>query len=170
MSGQETRRKKNPIRQSIYGISQKKHRRREGHGQEAVIWEVKEVRTVHLSCPCSGADSQSKTNCLNTEARCRSAPSSLSHHCTENNKQQTHRLDPDRQHTLSTRTRQNHCLQSATNAGPFLCFFDLKTQKRLNNQCLLLNLNIIYIIVRHHWPTTDTEDDNPIIKYSYYYY
>lgn len=65
--------------------------------------------------PYSWADSQSKTNCLNTEARCRSAPSSLSHHCTQNNssrdnKQQTHRLDPDRQHTLSPRTRQNHCL------------------------------------------------------------
>lgn len=41
---------KNSIRGSIYGIRQKKHRRREGSGQEAVIWEVKEVRAVHLSC------------------------------------------------------------------------------------------------------------------------
>ena len=48
-------------------------------GQAAVIWEVTEVRAVHLSCPCSGADSQSKTNSLNTEARCRSSPSSPYH-------------------------------------------------------------------------------------------
>lgn len=73
--------KSSPITGSIQDAEPKTAQEEQERGRVGMKqWsEVTEVRAAHLSCPCSGADSQSKANRLNTEARCRSAPSSPYH-------------------------------------------------------------------------------------------